>query len=76
MAKVKGRYVAQVVLTLEYDEDEMDNMRHFDEIKRDFVCGEMTDMIQALLLDEIIDPRCGTVEVQQTYADLYRVEES
>lgn len=78
MARIKGRYVAQIELDIDYSDDgsyDMDGLLPFDEVKQRVVDGELHDAIKQLLVEEIAYPGSGlTLTVEQQYADLYLVE--
>ena len=69
MAKIKGRYVAQIEINFERNEDEK-GLLPFDEIHENLTV-HFTPMLKANI-EEGFD---GTVEVTQMYADVWRVEE-
>lgn len=69
MAKVKGRYVAQVEINFEIDEDE-EGLLPFDEMHEKLTV-RFTPMLKAYI-EEGFD---GSVEVTQMYADVWRVED-
>lgn len=72
MSKVKGRYVATVILDIEYDESEG---RPFDEVYREIHSGGMAMAISDAIGENIMDTSMGSFTVEQQYADLYRVDE-
>ena len=69
MAKIKGRYVAQIEINFERNEDE-EGLLPFEEIHENLTV-RFTPMLKANI-EEGFD---GTVEVTQMYADVWRVEE-
>ena len=71
MARIKGKWVGQVVL--EIDEDEVNIVRPFEMIKNE-VEKAYTRMVKDILMDEI-DEKIK-VTVTQLHADLYRDEPS
>ena len=70
--RIKGRYVAQIVIEFDYEKEE--GMLPFGEIKKKVVDGELTNAIRDVVIDEVIDDY-GTVAVTQQYADMYEVED-
>lgn len=72
--RLKGRYVAQIVIDFDIEEQEGTGMLPFEEIKKKTTDGELTDLIKDVVVGEIIDDY-GTVTVTQQYADVYEVEE-
>lgn len=69
MTKIKGRYVAQIEINFERNEDE-EGLLPFEEIHENLTV-RFTPMLKANI-EEGFD---GTVEVTQMYADVWRVEE-
>lgn len=69
MAKIKGRYVAQIEINFERNEDE-EGLLPFEEIHENLTV-RFTPMLKA----DIEEGFDGTVEVTQMYADVWRVEE-
>lgn len=75
MIKIKGCYVATVIMDFEYD-DNPSNIRPFDEIRSLIVGGDLTKAIRGAISEEIFYEEVGRLQVEQQYADLYKVEES
>lgn len=69
MAKIKGRYVAQIEINFERNEDE-EGLLPFEEIHENLTV-RFTPMLKA----DIEEGFDGTVEVTQMYADVWMVEE-
>lgn len=69
MTKIKGRYVAQVEINFEINEDEK-GLLPFDEMHENLTV-RYTPMLKAHL-NEVSDV---PVEVTQMYADVWRVED-
>lgn len=69
---IKGRYVATLVIDINFD-DKQPGVRPFDDIKKDFNGGildrEIVNAISELFGDE------GAVGLNRQYADLYQTEE-
>lgn len=74
MSKVKGRYVATVILDIEYDETEKDILP-FEDARRSICDGELTQLLRECLDEEFDFGDYATITVGQQYADLYRVDE-
>lgn len=82
MPRYKGRYVAQIVIDIDYDDEQSlkgpyDGIEYdsFEIVKGRLCGGEMTEAIDSLLRDEIVSDEM-TLTVTQQYADLYKVEET
>ena len=72
MSRIKGRYVAQVVL--EWDVPREHDMNSLEEIRHIICDGDLTNAIKnSLSLDIDID-RCS-VTVDQLFADVYEVDD-
>ena len=71
MSKIKGKYVATVIIELEADES-MKGLFPFEKIKDNF--KGMTPVIKKILDDEIHDDELGTVEVIEQFCDVWRCE--
>lgn len=69
MAKIKGRYVAQVEIDFDIDEDE-EGLLPFDEIHEN-----LTVRFAPMLKAHIEEGFYGNVAVTQMYADVWRVED-
>ena len=67
MSRIKGRYVAQVILTVDVERTE--DMAPFEEIKENFT--GITEEIKK----ELEQGDFTTVEVIEQFSDLYEVEE-
>lgn len=74
MAKIKGRYVAQIELNFEFDESEK-GLLPFERI-RERVVNELTPYLKEIITNEICSPNEGTVNVTQMYADVWKAEEN
>ena len=70
MKRIKGRYVAQVVL--EFDVPRESNTLPLEEIKHNICDGDMKIAIKEALSDEL--DYC-TVTVDQQFADVYEVDD-
>ena len=79
MARIKGRYVAQIEIDIDYTDDgsyDNDGMLPFEEVKERVIGGELHDAIKQLLNEEIAYPGSGmTMNLTMQYADLYKVED-
>ena len=67
MSRIKGRYVAQVILTV--DEERTEDMVPFEKIKENF--AGITEEIKK----DLEQGDFTTVEVIEQFSDLYEVEE-
>lgn len=72
MSKIKGKYVATVIIELEADESKK-GLLPFERIKENF--NGMTPIVKKILEDEIADPELGTVEVLEQFCDVWRCED-
>lgn len=70
MKRIKGKYVAQVVL--EFDVPREHNMNSLEEIRHSICDGGLTNAIKDSLSSNI--DRCN-VTVDQQYADVYEVDD-
>ena len=70
MSRIKGRYVAQVVL--EWDVPREHDMNSLEEIRHNICDGDLTNAIKNSLSSDIA--RCS-VTVDQMYADIYEVDD-
>ena len=70
MSRIKGRYVAQVVL--EWDVPREHGMNSLEKIRHLICDGDMKNAITRALHDGLCD--C-TVTVEQMYADVYEVDD-
>lgn len=66
MSRIKGRYVAQIIL--EVDEERTEDMASFEEIKAEF--DKLTENIKR----EFEQDDFSKVEVIPQYSDIYEVE--
>ena len=66
MSRIKGRYVAQIIMTV--DEERKDYMLPLDKIKKNF--ASLTENIKNVLEQG----EFTTVEVIEQYSDVYEVE--
>lgn len=73
MSKVKGRYVATVILDIEYDESS--GTTPFEDVRASICYGGLTEALQACIDAEFAEPGISTATVEQQSADLYRVDE-
>ncbi len=67
MSRIKGRYVAQIIL--EVDEERTEELAPFEEIKTEF------DKITENIKHEFEQNDFSKVEVIPMYSDIYEVEE-
>lgn len=72
MSKIKGKYVATVIIELEADES-MKGLLPFEKIKENF--KGMTPVVKEILEYEISDDELGTVEVLEQFCDVWRSED-
>lgn len=70
--RVKGRYVATVILDIDYEES--GDIKPFNDVKRVITGGALTESIKETISTWIFDG-LGILTVEQQYADLYEVEE-
>lgn len=71
MERIKGRYVAQVVL--EFDVPREDGMKSLEEIRHHICDGDMKIALTEILSDGMMDGCIVTVD--QQYADVYNVND-
>lgn len=75
MARIKGRYVATIIVDFNYDEKDK-SMLPFDEVEEHLRTGKMNSQVEDLLYDEFsADDDKVKLSVEQQYADIYRVED-
>lgn len=72
MSRIKGRYVAQVVIEMDVDENEP-YLKTFDQL-RDGYENQMTDRIKDILTDEFGESFV-TVTVEKQFADVWRADD-
>jgi hypothetical protein len=72
MSKIKGKYVATVIIEVEADES-MKGLLPFEKIKENF--QGMTAIVKKILEYEIADDELGTVEVLEQFCDVWRSED-
>lgn len=72
MMRYKGKYVARVTIDFNIKPD--DCMRPFDVMKKMLV-NEVTPALYALLMQDFMDDRMGTLEVEQMQAELWKENE-
>ena len=70
MSRIKGRYVAQVVL--EWDVPREHDMNSLEEIRHSICDGDLTNAIKDSLSSDI--ERCSVI-VDQMFADVYEVDD-
>ena len=70
MSRIKGRYVAQVVL--EFDVPRDDDTYPLEKIRNSICGGKLTEVIKCALFCNIAEV---TVTVDQQYADVYEVDD-
>lgn len=71
MSRIKGRYVAQVIIEMDVDENEP-YLKTFDQL-RDGYENQMTDRIKDVLTDEFGESFV-TVTVEKQFADVWRAD--
>lgn len=71
MSRIKGRYVAQVIIEMDVDENEP-YLKTFDQL-RDGYENQMTDRIKDVLTDELGESFV-TVTVEKQFADVWRAD--
>lgn len=71
MSRIKGRYVAQVVIELDADENEPE-LKTIDQLRYAFA-NQMTGSVKDTLTDEFDVSSCVTVTVEKQFADVWRV---
>ena len=70
MSRIKGRYVAQVVI--EFDVPRDDDTYPLEEVRNSICGGELTEAIKRVLSGGIAEV---TTTVNQQYADVYEVDD-
>lgn len=70
MSRIKGRYVAQVIVELDVDENEP-YLKSIDEL-RDVFANQLTDKIKDILTDV---SSFVTVTVEKQFADVWRADD-
>ena len=73
--KIKGRYVAQVVIDFDFDPEKAGTKLPFEEMCKMMASGELTEDLQKMVEEEFFDERLGTLTVDQMEANLYEVKE-
>lgn len=77
MERFKGRFVAQIIIDIDFIDDGATDAVPFEEARERVVGGEFREAIEGLLKEEIVYDGSGmTLTVEQQYADLYKVEEA
>lgn len=71
MSRIKGRYVAQVIIDIDIDGN-MEGAKPYEEIKEAFD-EELTSALEKLIKDEFDFEDCATVTVNELYKDMYQV---
>lgn len=72
MSKIKGKYVATVIIELEVDEG-MKGLLPYEKIKENF--KSLTPILKKILDDELGDEELGTIDVIQQFSDMWRCED-
>jgi len=72
MSRIKGRYVAQVVIEMDVDENKP-HLKTFDQL-RDTYENQMTDGIKDILAEHF-DVSFVTVTVEKKFADVWRADD-
>lgn len=72
MKRLKGRYVAQVVIDIDTPATQY-NIKEVAMIKGDIMNGEFNRKIKGLIYDYLED--VGQVSISQLYADAYEVDD-
>lgn len=74
--KVKGRYVAQVIIDIDMDSKIITKPVTLSELHKE-ITENLTPALKELIEHEVAGPEEGcTVDVIQQYADLYEAEEN
>ena len=73
MSKIKGRYVATVVIDIDYEETDKTNP--VEQIRENVCGGALTDAIREVIDEWIVDESIGTLRVTQDYAEIHLAEE-
>lgn len=73
MARVKGKYVATVVIDFDYDDTS--KLRPYNEMKEIVTGGGFFEHITDVMKEEYELENATTVSVETQFADLYRVGE-
>lgn len=69
MSRIKGRYVARVIIEMDVDENKP-HLKTFDQL-RDTYENQITDRIKDVLTDQF-DESSVTVTVEKQFADVWR----
>ena len=72
MARIKGKYVATVVIDFDYQDE---NMAAVSELKNVMQNGLFSKAVKAGICEATGVKEFSTVSVETQFADLYRVEE-
>lgn len=72
--RIKGRYVAQIVIDFDYDKNKVEDIWPFDRAKEYVMGGALTERISYLFACELYgSDDIGKCRIEQQYADLYEV---
>ena len=71
MARVKGSYIAKVILNFDYEEDNFD-FKPFEELDKDVRSGGLNTLVEQVLKDEFEVENAVTVTVQKQIASIHR----
>lgn len=71
MARVKGTYIAKVIIDFDYEEDDFD-FKTFEKLDKDVRSGQLTTLVEQVLKDEFEVENAVTVTVQKQIASIHR----
>lgn len=71
MARVKGSYIAKVIIDFDYEEDDFD-FKSFEELDKDVRSGGLNTLVEQVLKDEFEVENAVTVTVQKQIASIHR----
>ena len=71
MARVKGSYIAKVIIDFDYEEDDFD-FKPFEELDKDVRSGGLNTLVEQVLKDEFEVENAITVTVQKQIAHVGR----
>ena len=69
MARVKGSYIAKVIIDFDYEEDDF---KPFEELDKDVRSGGLNTLVEQVLKDEFEVENAVTVTVQKQIASIHR----
>jgi hypothetical protein len=72
--RIKGKYIAEVVISFDYDPNNTFGVRPFTEIKRSLEAGFVEQSIQEFLENEIVGKRIAQIDVKRTEVEIHEEE--